>query len=196
MKRTILIAGGVAAVVLLLAGAAFVGVRMLSAPDEMASDAGGGRVFEIAIDDGSGPISLRVRIEPAPELPDRPAEASGIFVRRQDNSIFVGTGAIELDVEVNGNTGESSVSLSHSGPEIEVVVTRDTVIYRDETDMSFGEPGSRKSGEMTIQQVIRPIDSLEEIGENTELQIWGEKRGDRVVAQVLVYRIVGGLPFR
>jgi hypothetical protein len=62
--------------------------------------------------------------------------------------------------------------------------------------MSVGEPGSRKSGEMTIQQVIRPIDSLEEIGENTELQIWGEKRGDRVVAQVLVYRIVGGLPFR
>jgi hypothetical protein len=148
--------------------------------------------MEIAIDDGTGPVSLRISIEPASELPDRPAEASGVFVRRQDNSIFVGTGDIELDVEVNGNTGERVVNLSHSGPEIEVVVTRDTNIYRDETEISPGAPGSRKSGEMTIQQVIRPADSLEQMGENIELEVWGEKRGDRVVADVLVFRVVDG----
>jgi hypothetical protein len=194
MKRSALIAGGIAVLALLLASAAFLGARMLSSPGSTAADAGGGggRVMEIAVDDGSGPVSLRIRIEPAPELPHRPAEAGGVFVRRQDNRFFVGTGDIELDVEVDGNTGERAVSLSHSGPEIEVVVTRDTIIYQDETEISPGAPGSRKSGEMTIQQVIRPADSLEEMGENSELQVWGERRGDRVVAEVLVFRVVEG----
>lgn len=194
MKRSILIVGGTVVLTLLLVSAAFLGARMLRSPGRTSADVGGGggRVMEIAVDDGSGPVSLRIRIEPASELPDRPAEAAGIFVRRQDNSVFVGTGAIELDVEVNGNTGERTVSLSHSGPEIEVVVTQDTIIYRDETEVSPGAPGSRKSGEMTIQQVIKLADSLEEVNENSELQVWGERRGDRVVAEVLVYRLVEG----
>jgi len=193
MKRTILIAGSVAAVVLLLAGAAFVGARMLSEPEETSAGGRSGRVMELVVDDGSGPVSLRIKVETSPpELPDRPSETGGVFVRRQDNSIFVGTGSIELDVEVNGNTGERSVTLSHNGPEVEVVVTRDTIIYQDETDMSPGDPSSWKSGEKIIQQEIKLADSLEDIGENTELQVWGERRGDRVVAEVLVYRIVEG----
>jgi hypothetical protein len=86
------------------------------------------------------------------------------------------------------------INLSSDGPEIEVVVTRDTVIYSDETDIHGGELGSRESGEKTIQQVIKPVDSLDEIGPNTELQVWGERRGDRLVAEVLVYRVVD-IPF-
>jgi hypothetical protein len=194
MRRSILIVGGTLLLILLLASAAFLGARMLRSSDRIAAgvEGGGVRVMEMVTDDGSGPVSLRIRIEPARELPDRPAEAAGVFVRRQDNSIFVGTGNIELDVEVNGNTGERTVSLSHSGPEMEVVVTRDTIIYREETEISPDSSGSRKSGEMTIQQVIKPADSLEEVGENSELQVWGERRGDRVVAEVLVYRLVEG----
>lgn len=191
MKRTILIAGGVAILVALLAGAAFVGTRMLSSPQDAVADGGPGvRVMELVADGGSGPVSLKIRIEPAPELPDSPAAAAGIFVRQQDNSIYVGTGAIELDVEVDGATGERQVNLSHSGPEIEAVVGRDTILYRDETEMPTLNPETMKSGEKTIQQVIRPVDSLEEIGQNTELQVWGTKRGDRVAAEVIVYRIV------
>ena len=41
-----------------------------------------------------------------------------------------------------------------------------------------------------LQQAVKPAGSLEEIGENTELQVWGERRGDRVVAEVLVYRLL------
>ena len=194
MKRTVLIAGGLVLLVALLAGAAYVGTRMLTAPDEGASATGGtGRVMEIVSDDGSGPVSLRIIIEPSPELPDRPSEASGIFLRRQDDSIFVGTGSIELDVEVESGS-DPVISLSSDGPEIEVVVTHDTVIYSDETDIHGGEPGSRESGEKTVQQVIKPADSLDELGLNTELQVWGKRRGDRVVAEVLVYRIVS-VPF-
>jgi hypothetical protein len=191
MRRGILIVVGAVALALLLGGAAFVGVRMLDASARGGSDAGGaGRVMEIVSNDGSGPVSLRIRVEPAPELPDRPAEASGVFAGRQDSRILVGTGAIELDVEVNGDTGERTVNLSHRGPEVEVVVVHDTLIYRDETEMPLGGLGADKSGEHTIQQVIVPVDSLEELGKNTELQVWGELRGGRVVAEVLVYRIV------
>jgi len=191
MKRTIFLIGGIVILVALLAAAAYVGAQMLGAQQGADSDEQAtGKVLEIVADDGTGPVSLRIRIEPAPELPDRPAEASGIFVRRQDNSIYVGTGGIELDVEVDGATEERKISLSHSGPEIETVLTRDTVLYRDETEMPMGKPGSIKSGEQTIQQVIVPIDSLDEIADNTELQVWGQKRGDRVIAEVLVYRII------
>lgn len=191
MKRTILIAGGVAILVILLAGAAFVGAQMLGSSQDTVTGGGPGvRVMELVADVGDGPVSLRIRIEPAPELPDKPAAAAGVFVRRQDNSIFVGTGDIELDVEVDGTTGEQKVNLGHSGPEVEVVVGRDTIVYRDETEMPTTSPETMKSGEKTIQQEIRPVDSLEEIGQNTELQAWGTKRGDRVVAEVIVYRIV------
>lgn len=192
MRRTILVAGSVAAVILLLAGAAFVGARMLTVSKEEVRGFRGERVMELVVNDGSGPVSLRIKVEPAPELPDRPSEAGGVFVRREDNSIFVGTGNIELDVEVNGNTGERSLTLGHDGPEVEVVVTRDTTIYQDVTDMSPGDPSSWKSGEKIIQQEIKLAGSVEEIGGNTELQAWGERRGDRVVAEVLVYRIVEG----
>ena len=153
------------------------------------------RVMELVHDDGSGPVSVRITVEPSPDLPDRPSEASGVFVSRDDNSIMVGTGGVELDVEVRqtkGGTLEPQVSLSHTGPEVEVVVTHDTILYREETEM----PSPDKSGDKTVQQVVTPVDSLDELGKNTELQVWGRKTGDRVVAQVLVYRIVTvDLPF-
>ena len=190
MKRTILILVGIVTLIALLAGAAYVGARMLGARGSASESGQRGKVIELVGDDGSGPVSMRIRIEPAPELPDRPPEAAGIYVRRQDSSLYVGTGGIELDVEVNGNTGERQVTLSHDGPEVEAVTTRDTILYLDVTEMPIAEPGKMKSGERTIQQAIVPADSLEEIGQNTELQVWGRKSGDRIVAEVIVYRVV------
>jgi hypothetical protein len=192
MKRSILITGGVLALVLLLASATFVGARMLGDSDEAdAQDGGAGKVIELTTNNGSGPTSLRLKIEPAPELPDEPAEVRGVFVRQQDNSIFVGTGEIRLGVTLD-ETGKSSVSLDHSGPEIEVIINRDTVMYCDETDMSVISPGSGQGGEHTIQQEVKAVDSLDEVSDNAEVEVWGERRGDRVVAQVLAYRNIEG----
>lgn len=187
MKRVAVIVG-VVVIVLLLVSAAFFGARMLTSPDEPEPSAGMGvRVMELVTDDGSGPVSLRIIVEPASELPDRPAEAAGVFLRRQDNSIFVGTGNIELDVGIE--TGKDPViKLTSDGPEIEVVVTRDTIVYSDETDVHSVTSGVRESGEKIVQQVIKPADSLDELGPNFELQVWGERRGDRVIAEVVVYR--------
>ena len=190
MKRSMLITVGVLVLVLLLTSATFVGARMMRDSDKAETEDGdGGKVMELMTNDGSGPKSLRLKIEPAPELPDEPTEVNGVFLKRQDNSVFVGTGEIRLGIEMDDG-GQQSVSLDHSGPEIEVVVSHDTVIYRDETDMPT--IGSGKSGEQTIQQVVKAVDSLDEIGDNAEIEVWGERRGDRVVAQVLVYRNIEG----
>jgi hypothetical protein len=185
-----LITGGILALVLLLTSAAFVGARMLRDSDKAESEDGGsGKVMELMTDDGSGPTSLRLEIKPAPELPDEPTEVNGVLLRRQDNSVFVGTGEVRLGITMD-EAGQQSVSLDHSGPEIEVVVNHDTIIYRDETDMPTLSSG--KSGEQTIQQEVKAVDSLDEVGDNAEIEVWGERRGDRVIAQVLVYRNIEG----
>jgi hypothetical protein len=185
-----LITVGVLVLVLLLTSATFVGARMLRNSDEAETeDGGGGKVMELMTNDGSGPKSLRLKIELSPDLPDEPAEVNGIFVRREDNSVFVGTGEIRMGITLD-EAGRQSVSLDHSGPEIEVVINHDTLIYHDETDMPTLSSG--KSGEQTIQQAVQAVDSLDELGDNAEIEVWGERRGDRVVAEVLVYRNVEG----
>ena len=151
------------------------------------------RVVENVMDVGNGPVSVKVTTMPALELPDAPSDVHGVFVSREDNSITVGTGAIELNVDIRqtpGGTIEPNVSLTADGPEIEVVVTHDTVTYREETEEPGGSGGDVNGGEHTVQQVVRQVDSLEELGKNTEVIAWGEQRGDRVVADILVYRIV------
>ncbi|GAB4431156.1 MAG: hypothetical protein Fur0044_28750 [Anaerolineae bacterium] len=190
MNRLILITVGVVSV-LLLAGAVYLGVRLMNEPEE--GPGSKGEVMVIGQKGGAGPVSFSLDIQPAPELPQTPPEVNGLFVRREDNSIFVGTGEIKLSVMIDQATGERQSSSSYSGPVLEVVVTRETTIYRDET--GFLEPGQAGGGKQTIQQVVKPVDSLEALGENTkntEIQAWGTRSGDRVVAQVLVYRLLKG----
>ena len=188
MKRLTLIIAGVVSV-LLLAGAVFMAARLLNTPPDAAGGSGG-EIMMVAEGGAGGQVAFSLDIKPAPELPPTPPEANGLFVRREDNSIFVGTGEIEFMVELDAATGERKSSASHSGPVLEVVVTNETTIYRDETEMPSLGPGAT-GGDKTIQQVVKPIDSLNELGEqtkNTEIQVWGTRSGDRVVAQVFVYR--------
>jgi hypothetical protein len=150
-------------------------------------------VIENVMDTGNGPVSVKITTMAAPELPDSPSDVNGVFARRQDNSLIVGTGNINLNVEIRRTAGgaiEPNVSLTADGPEIEVVVTHDTVIYREETEEPGGDGGNVKGGEYTVQQVLRQVDSLDELGKNTEIIAWGDRKGDRVVADILVYRIV------
>lgn len=177
---TILIAAGVVAWQLLGPPA-----QQAAASEEPVASAGQ-RVIAISRDTGDGPINVRIFTEPAEELPDRPADTGGAFLRREDDSIFVGTGNIELEVEVNTATGVDEVNLSSDGPEVEVVVTRDTILYEDITDMDEAFADG-ESGDKILQQRLRP-GSLEEIGENMEIQAWGRLQGDRIIAEVLVYR--------
>jgi len=174
---------GVAVVWLaLLAGAAFVGGRLL-----MSRVKGGNPLL-------SGPFSLlgfggkevrgtlKLDVEPAKELPATPPEATGIFLRREEHSVFIGTGKVTLNAREDPN-GEVDVAMTHDGPMVEVVTTSDTLIYRDVTPLLDNPPAGGK-----IQQVVEP-GTLDDLEQNMGVTVWGQRRGDRVVARVLVYHL-------
>jgi hypothetical protein len=87
------------------------------------------------------------------------------FLRK--SYIFVGTGEIELSVTLDQASGQRQTNSSYSGPVLEVVVTRETVVYRDETRIPSPGAGA-VSGAQTVQQVVKLVDSLDELGENTK----------------------------
>ena len=137
-------------------------MQLLSAPEAetAVSGSGGGRVMQsVQVGNDGVPVSVQTTILPAAELPDEEAAAFGIVLGRQDDTLTVGTGAIELavEVDVDAATGQEQTSVvpSTNGPELEVVLTRDTLLYRDITDIDGQTPD--ESGEVTIMQEIRPV---------------------------------------
>jgi hypothetical protein len=186
MKKTILITGGVIVLALLLAGAAFIGGRLLKGQGLT----GGPRNVRPILGGGNGPgfqqsrgSSNEAEIQPAKELPQTPADVAGVFDHRQGNSIFIGTGQVTVTQQRGGGGGPET---SHDGPVVEVVVTSQTKIYKDVTAKQFNGPPPEGQ---KVQQVLE-LGSLEEIGQGSMITVWGRKTGDRFIADVLVY----GLP--
>jgi len=172
VRRPIWIAIGPVVVVLLLAGAAFVGGQLLGDQNQVTGEESGPRVIR------SGPGGTQsLEIVPAGDLPSAPADVKGLYVRREDNSLFVGTGEVMLNIR------DGEVISDYDGPEVEVVVTHDTVVYRDKTQYGTDEAEDGK-----IQQVVKP-GSLEEIEKHSLISVWGQERGSRLFAEVLVYKI-------
>jgi hypothetical protein len=189
MKKRILIIGGIVVLVVLLAGAAFVGAQLLAGQGLPSLSSG---PLVLTGPDGSKQVRIQSGdIQPAKELPQTPADVRGVFDHRKDNSLFVGTGVIISDVQKD-QSGNVTSSSTFSGPIVEVVVTPQTIVYRDVTDRQFN--GQPPSG--TIQQVVEQ-GSLDEVGKDSLIHAWGKKTGDRTIADVLVYilpSVKGGGP--
>jgi hypothetical protein len=182
MNRVAIAIGGVLLIVLLVAGA-FTAVQLISAQSLDTDLAPGTKVLENVFDDGSGnPVTVKTIIEPSPDLPDKGPEAAGIFLRQEDNSYYVGTGSISLNIEVIN--GERSVASDHSGPELEVVIGPDTLFYEDVTEV---ESNPTESGEHRLVQEIRLAEGLGEMQKGASFSAWGERQGDRVIAEVVVF---------
>lgn len=197
MKR-IMIGAAIIGVVVLLAAGVFTAVQLLTPQETEAASGGNGRTIQsVQAVNGGAPVAVNTTILPADELPDEPSAAFGIFKSREDDVLIMGTGTIDLevDVDVNGDTGQETTTLlpTTDGPDVEVVVTADTLIYRDVTDLTM--TGPVESGERTVKQTVRAVDSADDIGDNSELEVWGEKRGDRIVATVLVFGPLAGGAF-
>ncbi len=173
MKRKRLIIGIVA--VLLLAGA-YVAGRLLN--ESLGPIRVGGGNVTISSGDGS---MVEAEYVPAEELPDSPPEIAGLFSRREDNTIFVHEtdGGFRISMDEEGN-----VSTNAGDEETEIVVTNETEIYSDITSNKISE---LKDGD-TLKQTLKP-GSIEELGSLSFLQVWGERRGDRIIADVLVYML-------
>jgi len=153
-KNSILKWIGLIALLILLVSAAFVGGQLLN------------RTLN--------PQGVRNFVA-AEELPQTQPDALGLLVRREDNSLFMGTGGINIDAEIDGVP-----VLSYDGPVVEVVVNSETHVYQDVTAL----PGPFSSGE--IQQEVAE-GTIEEIDETHKISVWGRKVGDRIIADVLLY---------
>ena len=171
--RRLALIGGIGVLILLLAGAAFVGGKLLSG--QGLPDLGSMGGLDILTNQAGG-SSQHVQIQtiPAKELPQTPADADGIFDHRQDNSIFVGTGQAKIMVQP-GQGGSVQASSSHTGPTVEVVCTLQTSIYRDVTMRQY--EGHLPNGTIKVQQVVEP-GSLDEIGQNSFVTAWHSSPGE------------------
>ena len=178
MKNSVWI--GIIGLIVVLAAGAYTLSQQLTGLDEIGLPAGA-QVFEDVYDDGNGnPVTVKTIILPADELPKEEG-IGGVLVRQEDNSYFVGTGSTSVNVNITNGVPETAVS--HSGPEVEVVINRDTIFYEDVTDVSFE---SSESKEQTVKQVVRQIDPPAELVGAYSMSAWGERRGDRVIATAVV----------
>jgi len=184
MKRSTMLVGVAIIVVLLLASAAYVGGRLLTRAGQAGQSLGSGEVSVISRKGGEASTTIRgaFQIEPAKELPSTQPDAAGIFLRRDERSVFIGTGNVTANARQDPS-GKVDVTMTHDGPVVEVVTTSDTLVYRDATPLS----DNPTSGE-NIQQVVEP-GNLDDLGPNMGVAVWGPRRGDRIVAQVLLYRL-------
>jgi hypothetical protein len=112
-----------------------------------------------------------VRLLPDKRLPDRPPVTSGQFDSLKDNSLFI---------HQFPTTGMVVIAEMDEYPLVEILVSKDTLIYKDVTDLSSVNHGG------VVQQVLT-VGSIEEIPNDSSIIVWGEKRGDRVIAEVIQY---------
>ena len=197
MKNTkwIVIGIGIGLVVLLAAGAYF-GAQALNSPgrgEETAvsspntNDGLSGVVLDQSeaplLEEGTSGQMVEMAGEIAAELPDKNPDTAGFVLQREDDTLLIGTGEPKISVEMNDD-GMPNISINGTeGPAVEVVITRDTRLFEDVTDPTAFFSGENDS----FQQEVKLIDSLDDVAINdASLMVWGTKRGERIVADVVV----------
>ena len=171
----------VGVVVVLLAAAAFVGGRLLN--NKNAAGGGPGSLqFAGAGGPGAGQ-AFALEIMPASELPDAPPDATGLFSRAEDNSVFVQAGNGDFSVSVSDD-GTVNMQSSGSGEETEIVITAETKVYREIIEQP-SDPSAAQTGGKVQQKV--ELSTIDQLGQNSFMSAWGQRRGDRLVADVLLF---------
>jgi hypothetical protein len=132
----------------------------------------------------AGPYEGRVSISlsditPAPELPATKADVTGSFVERKDNTITVQ--AVSFGSGIGGIGGDAPMD-EDSGIHVEIVVTGETLIYRDVTQIPAPVNGEIHN----LQQAVEE-GTLDDLNSQTFITVWGRRSGDRITADVLFY---------
>jgi hypothetical protein len=161
----------IAVILILLAGAAaFTAGRMMK----------GGRNPLTLL--GLGGNMTVTEFLPAEELPKTPPDMEGLFIERQDNLISVqGSG---LNQDPDGVEVGSPEDLA-GGSKVEVLVTAETILYKDTTEIPLERPSSDNNPPIQQTVVKGILDDL--IASQTYVMVWGRKSGDRLIADTLVY---------
>ena len=175
MKRILVVAAAVLALVLLLAGGAYMAGRLLGT----GPDAGNKDGPTIKIGTGKGPLTEVVFVR-AEESPTTDPDVAGAFDRRQDNSIFVNETKDGFRI-AQDESGSFAIT-NATGKIHEVVVTGETGVYVDSTNEQIDEAMS----DGKLYQKLGP-GTVEEMADLSYVRAWGERRGDRLIASVLIY---------
>jgi hypothetical protein len=175
-NRTGLFIGG-AFVLMLLLAATFMGGKL------MAQGEGGVPLSDIAqpitLQDGSVAQSVPAPLmEMAAELPARAPETKGLFVGRTDDTLTVGTGNVTAMISMEPN---AVPEFSYDGIKQNVLVTNKTRLYIDRTEYTLGQTA--------VEQKLEEVENLDMLVENTFVDVWGERSGDQIVADVILMRL-------
>lgn len=133
--------------------------------------------------------TVRVTFEDPDTLPDRPTDASGLFVSGDATSLTLGTGTIEVEVGIdviNDDEPVTTIDASFSGPEETVQFNDSTQFYADTTARPNITTQDVEAGTLTVTRMLEP-GSADAIGENMMIRIWGHQENGRLVADVVVY---------
>ena len=152
--------GGLAAVVILVIAAAFVGGRLLSQRRLVRT---------------SGPGV--VHIKQAAELPDEPPAAVGPVQKVEGKTITLETATGGAAVIYFGPEGVEKKE--GEWKQIEVVVTQETKIYKG---VPLSPEEIKKGGEfqMKVEEA-----TLADIKIGDHIEVWGEESGERIIAEVI-----------
>lgn len=171
-----------ALLIVVLAAATFVAGKYLNRGGSNSSNGPmGGSGPSLSIGGPGGEAqSFKLDIEPAEELPKTEPETRGLFVERKDNSIFIGTGRVTFMASVGEGGGDPVVDTDYDGDKVEVVISNDTIIYRDSTELDPENP------EETVQQTVE-LGTIDDISPQSSITVWGRKAGDRIIADIIVF---------
>ncbi|HEY3342211.1 MAG TPA: hypothetical protein VGK81_09345 [Anaerolineae bacterium] len=152
-----------------------------------------------------GQGGLTSRETPAPELPTTTPDVTGIYLRRQDVNLFIGTvmggrGSGNGGGRANGTPGAAGTRVSpavtptpYNGPTTEVLTNSSTKLYKDVTPINFQRGQNNGNSNTTgIQQQVQAVNTLDDLfgtdTANGTVTVWGTKNGEQLTATVVVYR--------
>lgn len=127
------------------------------------------------------------------ELPASDPDLFGVFAGLSNSTLTVGTGSIEVTIDVeqiNDQEPVTTANASYDGDEVDVLFTENTVFYQDTTEDPHIDREEIEAGEITVTRTLE-AGSADALGENMVLRIWGSMVDGQLVADIVVYEVIG-----
>lgn len=188
-NKTAWLIGGIL-IVILLAGAVFVGGSLLNKKV------------------GISPGVYGIDFTEAEEIPQSEPEVTGVVTAIGGDTLTVqelnmnqtlgmsGEGGVYVDpvtIVENAEDTEGPIVVDFfgaEGPITEIVTNRDTIIYKDVTPTGYVQVSSEDTPPELPEKIQMKVEpgTLDEIGPGSMVTIWGERRGDRIIASFILYQ--------
>ncbi len=168
MKRTGLVIVGIVLLIVVLGAAAYVGGRLVQQQSQAQAD--------------NSKQALTVKmVTPAAGVPSTEPDVRGDALSHDGNSIVVCQSNPVMTINPDGTINKNGSCDS----QVQVVIGHDTKFIHDVSALRNPAP-AKQGGSYIIQQAIEP-GSANDIGEGTAVRAWGQRSGNRLIAQTILY---------